>query len=233
MANILQNGSWQLPQSNHDDVILLRRKFDDMPIPTAANDRISWCSMDINGIKASHIWESIRNRQQIVSWDGLLWNKLHVPRYSFILWLGLLRKLPMSDRAMFYSAGPRIGCMLCNLHVESFEHLFFKCDYSSNVFRAAMNLGNWQNFPLEWADLIDSILDFQGRGLTKNIISLTLAMTFYKVWEARNKKFHQNVFTPPTVLGREVVNIIKSRLSQSRSFIKATHVDQYYCNWLL
>lgn len=233
MADILGIRTWQLPQSNFHDVIMLRRRFEGIPVPTTTNDSIRWDSMDISSIKTSHIWESIRGRQQCVEWFEILWNNLHVPRYSFILWLGLLRKIPTNDVTMRYAVGPRIGCPLCNIHPDSFEHLFFKCGYSRNILLTAMEIGNWQDFPTDWTALIDRILNFQGRSLTKNIISLTLATSFYKVWEARNKKLHQRVLVPPTVLSREVVNIIKSKLSQSGSFIKATHADQYYCNWIL
>lgn len=233
VADIIQNSVWRLPCSNYHDVLMLRRRIGSLPVPPLSDDKIIWDAIDINKIKAGQIWDSIRHRQQHVGWYKILWHQLHVPRYSFILWLGLLRKLPTNDVTRYYSAGRISSCPLCSQQTESFDHLFFNCGYSRIIFLQAMGIGNWQNFPCDWTDLIDRIMLFQGRNLTKNIISLTLAVSFYKIWEARNKSLHQNSLIPPYCLARDVVNIIKSRLSQSRKFIKATSMDQFYCNWIL
>lgn len=95
-----------------------------------------------------------------------------------------------------------------------------------------MDLGQWHNIPTDWDNLLDYITSFQGTRLTRNIICLSTAVTFYKVWEARNKKLHQNVSIPAHALAKDITNIIKSRLSTCNSFIKATHFCNYYCNWL-
>lgn len=87
--------------------------------------------------------------------------------------------------------------------------------------------------PTLWEDLIGFISLYQGTKLTKNIMGLSIAVSFYKVWEARNSMLHKNVLIPPTRLAKDVINIIKSRLSTCKSFIKATSFCQYYCNWLL
>lgn len=116
---------------------------------------------------------------------------------------------------------------------ESFEHLFFLCDYSKTILLVALEVGNWQHMPIDWSGLVDRLVQFRGRKLTQNIMSLTLAVSFYKIWEARNKKIHQNELAPPARLAKNVVHIIKCGLAQDPSFMKATNTDQFYCNWLL
>lgn len=118
-------------------------------------------------------------------------------------------------------------CPLCHRRNETFNHLFFLCQYSATVLHDTLRL------PTDWAGLKNSIIQFQGRKLSKNIPSLSLAATFYKIWEARNMKIHKDKLIPPSQLAIEVVNIIKSRLSQSNTFVKTTNYCQFYCNRLL
>lgn len=233
VSDILQLASWHLPPSNHHDVILFRRLFNSLPAPPNTQDCILWNSIDIHRVKAVHIWDCIRQRRADVSWYKTLWHNLHVPRFSFVLWLGFLRKLPTNDITRHYTAGRISMCPLCLQHEESFDHLFFLCDYSRTVLTATLLIGEWDPLPMDWTGLTDFIISYQGRGLTKKILGLSLAASFYKIWEARNMKTHRDTLIPAQVLVKDVVNIVKARLSRSKSFIKATNFCSYYCNWLM
>lgn len=123
-------------------------------------------------------------------------------------------------------------CPLCSQHPETFAHLFFDCAYSTSIIRLALTLGNWNNVPHSWDDLMAYLISFQGTILSRNILCLSVAISFYKVWEARNIKIHGTSLIPPANLAKDVTHHIKSRLSTCKSFLKATSY-QYYCNWLL
>lgn len=101
------------------------------------------------------------------------------------------------------------------------------------IAHVSFGLGNWQHLPMDWDGLIASITQFQGQKLSNNILCLSLAVSMYKIWEARNKVIHHDKRIPPRQVASEVVNIIKSRLSQVPTFIKATNHSSFYCNWLL
>lgn len=147
VSSILQNSVWTLPASNYHDVILFCRRIELCPPPSQTADCVRWGNWDIHTVKASQIWESIRHRHQLVPWHPILWNKLHVPRYSFIMWLGLLKRLQTNDRTQHYT-GRIFNCPLCKQRPETFDHLFFNCNYSLAVFKAVMDLGNWPNLPM-------------------------------------------------------------------------------------
>lgn len=232
VCDIIHATAWHLPVSNHHDVIIFRRLIEALPPPPDSDDCISWGSHNINTVKARHIWDSIRHRHQQVNWHKITWNNLHVPRYSFLLWLGFWKRLQTNDISSQYT-GRIILCPLCQHHNETFAHLFFDCDYSRIVLGAALSLGNWNHIPMDWDGLISFLISFQGTKLTRNIMYLTVAASFYKIWEARNSKVHNDNFTPPRSLAKDVTNIIKSRLSKCTTFLKATNFCPYYCNWLL
>lgn len=176
----MHNTSWHLPLSNHHEVILFRQLVQSAPFPSASMDCIFWDSMDICYLKARHIWESIRISKQVVNWHIIPWHKLHVPRYSFMLWLGFLGKLQTNDITRAYT-GRTLNCQLCNKHPETFSHLFFICEYSTIIITATLQLGGWLSIPLDWTGLTDFISSFQGRKLSKQILSLSLAVSFYKL----------------------------------------------------
>lgn len=150
-------------------MVLFRRQIEAVPIPPDIDDTITWNSSDIKTIKAATIWESILNHQPQVSWHKILWHKLHVPHYSFILWLGLLRRIPTNDVTLHYSSRMPALCPLCHRRNETFNHLFFLCQYSATVLHDTLRL------PMDWAGLTNSIIQFQGRKLSKNILSRSLA----------------------------------------------------------
>lgn len=149
-----------------------------------------------------------------------------------MVWLGILKRLPTNDRTARYT-GRSMSCQLCHSYLETFDHLFFSCDYSRIIVRNVMSLGQWDNFPLTWDEIIGFLTSFQGTTLSRNIMCLSIALSLYKIWEARNCKLHQNSITPPIVLSKDIINIIKTRLSSCKSFTKVVASRHYYCNWLI
>lgn len=115
VADIIQNANWCLPTSNYHDVIVFRRQIELLPVPPNCDDKILWNSLDIKRITAGQIWDTIRGRQQQVGWHKLVWHRLFVPRFSFILWLGMLRKLPTNDVTRNFSNGRIMQCPLCSM----------------------------------------------------------------------------------------------------------------------
>jgi hypothetical protein len=70
----------------------------------------------------------------------LLWFKGHIPRHSFILWLASLDRLRTMDR--LHGGVPTTTCILCGIHMETHEHLFFECSYTGLVWTSICNKAN-------------------------------------------------------------------------------------------
>lgn len=51
-----------------------------------------------------------------------------------------------------------------------------------------------------WNEISNVVIQFQGTKLTKEILNLTFAATLHKIWDARNKKIHQDNLPHPTAL---------------------------------
>lgn len=228
VVDIIFDSSWSLPPSFHHEMIELRSLIEAQSIHSLSNDRSEWNGLSLSNLKARHVWDCIRTKKSIP-----IWHKLHVPRFSFILWSGFLRKLPTNDITRHYSSGSTSSSPLCLWHDESFDHLFFECLYSYSILQETLELGDWSNVPMDWTGVSSFIFSFRDRKISKLILYLTFAATFYNIWECENSKDTFEQAYPPSIIAKDTINIIKSRLSSSSLFIKASHSSPYYCNWLL
>lgn len=63
-----------------------------------------------------------------VTWHKLVWGKGSIPKFAFILWLAIKRKLMTSDRLSKWgiqNVSPM--CVLRGTEPEFVDHLFFRC----------------------------------------------------------------------------------------------------------
>ncbi|KAI5662011.1 hypothetical protein M9H77_21334 [Catharanthus roseus] len=69
-----------------------------------------------------------------LSWTKIVWNVTFLPKFSFILWLAVLGKLPILDRLTFLDVDST--CKLCNQQEESLSHLFFTCSFTGDIWKS-------------------------------------------------------------------------------------------------
>lgn len=151
-----------------------------------------------------------KHRAGTVTYAPIVWHKHYIPRYSFILWLAMHKRLPTSELLRAHSNHIHSYCPLCNSALETLEHLFFSCSYSSVVITAVMAVGNWSNVPVDLENLIGFIEQFQGRKMHLEILKLILATPLYKIWGSRNSKIHEGTLIPPHELTKDITNLIKA-----------------------
>lgn len=74
-----------------------------------------------------------------VDWRKLLCNEKVIPKSKFILWLALLNKLATADRVSLWSHDSSPLCKIFDANVESVPHLFFRCNYSWQVWSVVLS----------------------------------------------------------------------------------------------
>lgn len=123
----LRNGVWDLPSSNHNDVIEVRRAVDRVQIHRS--DSITWDGLQSKHVKLSLIYSSIRVSNQPVGWCGSVWGSLNVPKCAFVKWLAIKNRLLTKDMMLAFGMQVDPTCVLCGLERESVHHLFSTCPY--------------------------------------------------------------------------------------------------------
>jgi len=232
VSSIIVNGSWAPPQGNHVDLIELRHLISYAPSPSTRDDHITWGSFDISRIKAAHIWHSIRHQAPKPPWAHLVWSKLLVPRYAFILWLAMHRKLPFRNVTKHYAPNAPSDCPFCGALDEDHDHLFFTCSYTRDVFHGVFYFAGAFALPLVWEDLLHSLMEFSGSAMHFHLLKLLLSTLVYKIWLSRNKKIHEDVLVPPSVLVKDIVSLVKARVLASPKFIKSASNCNILSRWL-
>ncbi|KAL4279936.1 hypothetical protein GQ457_03G009480 [Hibiscus cannabinus] len=152
------------------------------------------------------IWAEVRERHERVAWQKLIWFPCHIPKFSIILWMTNLNRLPTKDRLMKMGMTVDGLCGNCRVSQETRNHLFFECHFSRRVWGMILqkcfinrNVMCWDE-EIRWA-----VTMLKGKSLVVVILKLALGAFVYRIWEERNFRQFRN-----TVRSIEdIVNCIK------------------------
>ncbi|KAL4273542.1 hypothetical protein GQ457_13G006980 [Hibiscus cannabinus] len=96
------------------------------------------------------IWNEILVVRPKVPWQKLVWYGLHVPKYSVILWMAILDRLPTLDRLRNMGLNVDASCILCTYGHESRNHLFAECVFSQQIWKVVLSLCMLNRDMLDW-----------------------------------------------------------------------------------
>lgn len=134
---------------------------------------------------ASSGYQWLRGDHLQVDWSEWVWNRLNIPKCSFITWLAVWKRLQTRDRLHKFGLADT-ECPLCQQCAESTQHLFFSCKYSQmccNKLSAILSINfNSQDFK-DFCRWIKKPV--QGRFRAKAIQACYVAL-IYNIWMQRN-----------------------------------------------
>ncbi|KAJ6346533.1 hypothetical protein OIU78_009044 [Salix suchowensis] len=167
-------------------------------------------------------WELMRDKKPENCTHKLLWFTSNIPRHAFILWLAVQGRLRTMDRAYRDTEGAT--CTLCESEMESHDHLFFKCNYSTTVW---MNINlkvqlQWRN--ADWADFIKwAAQDWGKKNNFRHLTAcLVLSSTVYFLWYERNRRIFREEAHSPSSLTEEIFQLLRTHLANLE---KAYQID--------
>ncbi|KAI5663919.1 hypothetical protein M9H77_23242 [Catharanthus roseus] len=99
-----------------------------------------WVKGDTFQTTAAYTYFTLASPKQ--SSAKIVWNPTFPPKFSFIMWLTVLGRLPMMDRLKFLEVDRT--CSLCKQNEETLSHLFFACPFTDDTWAAVR----------EWARLL-------------------------------------------------------------------------------
>ncbi|XP_059639078.1 uncharacterized protein LOC132281385 [Cornus florida] len=103
-------------------------------------------------------------------------------------------------------------CYLCLADNESMDHLFFKCLFSSRVWRVLQEIAGFYILPNCWTDLIEWCSTFWTS--EKFLIhKLLLSAAIYFLWQERNFRAFRNTFKSPTLIISKIKSSTRSKLA--------------------
>ncbi|XP_035845267.1 uncharacterized protein LOC110933789 [Helianthus annuus] len=117
--------------------------------------------------------------------------------------------------------------------MDSHDHLFFECSYSSNVLDALKERSCMKKVPNKWEDIMRWLQPkASSRSLNSVIAKLTIKATAYYVWQERNYRFFNNQLRPPEVLTGIIIDTVRLKLL-SFKYKDKPHVRKTLDDWKL
>lgn len=159
----------------------------------------------------SPLWDELRTQYPKVTWHKAIWFPGHIPKCSMITWLAIHNRLYTGDRLVLFGTIPVSCCSFCS-GVETHDHLFFNCIFTSQVWSEMLDHVNviWPS--RSWADWINQISNFRDKTLKNLIIKLIFTATVHQIWLERNSRKFQNASCPmPTVVSK-IHSLVRYRL---------------------
>lgn len=84
--------------SNHALIVDMRSTISqNISLRPNTRDLILWNGQ--RNVSLSTVWHTLNHiARQMVGWYSILWNKFHVPRFSFLTWVAIHKRLSTVDR---------------------------------------------------------------------------------------------------------------------------------------
>ncbi|CAN1192276.1 LINE-1 retrotransposable element ORF2 protein [Linum perenne] len=117
---------------------------------TVVDDTPLWKGEMMEKFSISRVLADLRTPIQRAPWCDLLWKRPIIPRNSFLTWLVILNRIATRDKLFQWGCITDTSCVFCESGIDSREHLFFGCPYSSavaeQVWKASpfARLGDWE-----------------------------------------------------------------------------------------
>lgn len=183
VGSIILNGTWYV-RSNHHSAFELRQLLSSFTI--SLRDAFLWNGQQ--NVNQSFIWSSIRRSAVPPPWCPAIWHRLMIQNCSYFMWLALRNRLLTKDRMLYFRIHVDPSCVLCRCNVETSEHIFFDCPYTSILKHSSpvdltLSLQDW----LAGIFFIGSLSN-----LKKEAGYLYISVMIYLLWKERNNRMHQN-----------------------------------------
>ena len=160
-------------------------------------------------------WQAIRSKHSTVRWHKLVWFPTAIPKCGFILWLALQGRLGTQDRLHIDSSNMK--CLLCQICLETHDHLFFICTFSKHIWEGLSLLCDIPHRDMPWEERIVQMIGLcKGKSYQVIIRKLCLAAAIYHIWQERNNRFHEGSYRDASFVRRTIVDLIRWRLFSSK-----------------
>lgn len=123
-------------------------------------------------------------------------------------------RLSTGDRMRGWNMNVDTSCVLCQEPLETADHLFFKCPYSTQIWEALMKGVMESQFTMEWERIITFLRESSNWSKVKLFVSrYILQSTVHAIWMERNRRKHNELPSPSVVLIKRLDKNMRNRLT--------------------
>lgn len=162
-------------------------------------------------------WMLLRSQKERCSWARSIWFSKATPKYAFVSWLAARNRLSTMDRIVQWDPGADTTCVLCKRDLESRNHLFFECSFSSQLWEQLTKgilAGDYTNV---WSSIFEIISDEGMERKKRFCLCYALQIAVHTLWRERKRIKHEEKPTPIAAIIKMVDKSIRNKLSIMRS----------------
>ncbi|KAK1300209.1 hypothetical protein QJS10_CPB13g00247 [Acorus calamus] len=209
LSAIIKDGKWIRPPRWPSQLTALWPTILEIEIGGVGDDEIIWphCKQGVLSTQAA--WAYLRHSRPPAPWKNWIWANHQTPKHCFTAWLAILNRLPTSDRLIQRGLQATTTCQLCLQCLESANHLFFDCAFSSYIWKTILRKAGLQPPPISsitnWTEWLDS--NCKAHPLN-TLIQCILSTTIWFIWAERNARiFRGKAEHKSRVLGKILTSI--------------------------
>ncbi|XP_071729356.1 uncharacterized protein [Rutidosis leptorrhynchoides] len=162
----------------------------------------------------STVWKDMRPNVPKINWHHMVWFPQVTLKHAFIIWLALKGRLSTQDRLMLWYPQETFKCSLCGQCEDSHSHLFFKCDFSSQLWEKTKQMLVYKGRSNDLQSIISDLIQYTSIKDIRNVLNkIAIAAAVYYVWMERNNRLFKNVRKSVDAVYAELRSFIRMKLS--------------------
>ncbi|XP_010685049.2 uncharacterized protein LOC104899534 [Beta vulgaris subsp. vulgaris] len=179
--------------------------------------------------KVQEVYKKLRGDHNVIHWDKLVWNRLSVPKHRVISWLVMHGRLRTNDVLVKIGVVDSNQCRLCEIGVESHDHLFFQCEYSIKCLEMVKSWLKVSAVHNTYQRQMNYIQRSRRSGVQKKFMAAVFSGLVYHIWWVRNEAIWNQVVCRPEAVFKRLKQIIQQRIKMVHSK-KLSIRDQRWIN---
>ncbi|GKA52480.1 RNA-directed DNA polymerase, eukaryota, reverse transcriptase zinc-binding domain protein [Tanacetum coccineum] len=213
VSDMVNRGQWNWPSEWYDKFPAITNLS--VPNINEGNDKLVWRDRFGKNLEfsVSIVNYEMNEQSSVVSWWKLIWFSECIPKTSFITWLAIQNRLSTQDKFKKWGDCAVNRCSLCCNDSEDIDHLFFKCEFSKELWVKVCSIINIQADNMNLNVCLQVLID---AGVSNNIKSIVKRPVFsasiYTIWQERNGRNFRGTKRNCDEVFRYMEGLIKNRL---------------------
>ena len=210
VSELYSGSGWSLPPARTTRQLNLQIFLTTQSL-TQASDSPQWSieSALQNSFNSALVWNVLREHKPPWPLAKLIWFNAAIPRHAMTAWLFGLNRNPTLVRIHAWNPETDKTCLLCGLEEESRDHLFFQCQYSSQVWTQIMGKLGLPSPPTEWEHTTEWIHRLPPPITLKTAVIQAWQGAIYLIWQERNRRFHDGQTFPPARIMKSLISLLR------------------------
>ncbi|XP_060182984.1 uncharacterized protein LOC132612931 [Lycium barbarum] len=187
---------------------------------------------DVLGMRSFSIkmlYSKLRGVMPKVDWRRIVCNNQRAPKWIFILYVAVSRRLLTRTRLAKWGIIIEVKCPLCERVDEDINHLLFECSFSATMWEKVLAWQGIQRIAMPWQqEVFWAICHAKGRTGRAEVYRMALASSVYHIWQERNWRVFQKRSRSAAELTRLIIQEVHCRRGKKGETARALDNLNFY-----